>query len=322
MARFRPRVPERGFQYRIMINLFRQRTLAKTARCSGVGVHSGRRVDVIIRPAPINHGIKFVRTDLLNHPEISAHFNMVVDTSQATVIGSDGFIVSTIEHLMAAFAGLGIDNARVELNGHEMPIMDGSAGPFAELLLSTGVREQEGTRCLFVVKAPIEIEENGKFVGIYPWPNLRISCTIEYPHPLIRNQSIDLDITADTFAAEIAPARTFGFLHEYEYMKHYGLAQGASLDNVVVIDEDSVLNPGGLRYPDEFIRHKILDCLGDFSLLGMPVVGHIKAVKSGHAFNHAFLRTFFDRRDAWDTVSSCPAAINACDFGKQLAISS
>jgi UDP-3-O-[3-hydroxymyristoyl] N-acetylglucosamine deacetylase len=284
-----------------------QRTVAKTVSCKGIGVHSGREVHLSIHPARSNQGIQFMRSDLMDSPRVTAHFNNVVDTSLATVIGYNGFIVSTIEHLMAAFAGLGIDNATVELDSHEMPIMDGSAGPFTALIRSAGVRVQEGARCYFVIKEPIEIGDQERFVGIYPDATFRITCTIEYDHPLIGRQTLSIDVNDTVFEREIASARTFGFLHDYEYMKNYGLAQGGSLENVVVVDEDSVLNPEGLRYPDEFVRHKILDCIGDFSLLGMPLMGHIKVVKSGHAFNHEFLKAFFAEKDRWETVTvACP----------------
>jgi len=278
-----------------------QNTIEKPISCSGVGVHSGKKVNLTIKPAKINHGIKFVRTDLPDKPVISAHMNMVVDTSNATVIGNDGAIVSTIEHLMASFAGLSIDNAVVELDAYEMPIMDGSAGPFTELIKSAGIQQQAGPKCFFMVTEPIEHEENGKFVGIYPSPTFKITYTIEYDHPLIGNQTHSIDITRHSFDSEISRARTFGFLHEYEYLQKYGLARGCSLDNVVVIGEDHVVNSGGLRYEDEFVRHKILDCIGDFSLLGMPVIGHVVVSKSGHSFNHAFLAKFFSKKESWET---------------------
>jgi len=278
-----------------------QRTVARSVTCSGIGVHSGKTVTVTIKPAPVNHGIQFVRTDLMDSPGIAARFNMVVDTSLATVIGYNGFIISTIEHLMACFTGQGIDNALVELDNYEMPIMDGSGGPFAEIISSAGVEDQAGARCFFVIKEPIEVERDGKFVGIYPDSTYKITYTIDYDHPLIGRQTCTVDVNAGTFETQIARARTFGFLEEYELMKHYGLAQGGSLDNVLVIDEDDVVNPDGLRYPDEFVRHKILDCIGDFSLLGMPLLGHVVAEKSGHAFNHEFLKTFFEKKDCWAT---------------------
>ena len=278
-----------------------QTTVAKPVSCTGIGVHSGKNVTVTIKPAPVNHGIKFVRTDLMDSPEIAARFNRVVDTSLATVIGYNGFIISTIEHLMACFTGQGIDNALVELDNYEMPIMDGSGGPFAEVIKSAGMENQAGARCFFVIKEPIELERDGKFVGIYPDSTYKITYTIDYDHPLIGRQTRTADVYDGTFETQIAPARTFGFLEEYELMKHYGLAQGGSLDNVLVIDEDDVINPGGLRYPDEFVRHKILDCIGDFSLLGMPILGHVIAKKSGHAFNHEFLKTFFEKKECWAT---------------------
>jgi UDP-3-O-[3-hydroxymyristoyl] N-acetylglucosamine deacetylase len=279
----------------------RQRTLQSSASCSGIGIHSGKEVNLAVRPAPANHGIKFIRTDLLDSPEISANFNQVVDTSLATVIGYDGFIISTIEHLMATFAGLAIDNALVEIDSYEMPIMDGSAGPFTDMILKAGIETQESPRCYFVIKQPIELKENGKFVGFYPASTFKISCTVEYDHPLIHKQSFTIDISEKTFEAEVCRARTFGFLQEYEMLKRFGLAQGGSLDNVVVIDTDKILNPGGLRYHDEFVRHKILDSIGDFSLLGMPIIGHIVLDKSGHAFNHACLMKVFSQKQSWET---------------------
>ena len=281
----------------------RQRTLASPVSCSGVGVHSGKAVNLKINPAPVNHGIKFVRTDLLDSPGISAHFNMVVDTSLATVIGYEGFIVSTIEHLMAAFSGLSIDNALVEIDAYEMPIMDGSAGPFTDLILTAGIESQDMPRSYFRVREPIELDEQGKFVGIYPADNYRITGTIEFDHPLIGQQSCSFDISEDLFADQISNARTFGFLEEYELLKRFGLARGGSLDNVIVIAEDRIMNPEGLRFPDEFVRHKILDCIGDFSLIGMPIIGHVVVEKSGHAFNHAFLEKFFNEKDSWQTCT-------------------
>jgi UDP-3-O-[3-hydroxymyristoyl] N-acetylglucosamine deacetylase len=303
-----------------MTHDFIQKTIAREVSCSGIGVHSGQTVLLTVKPAPINHGIQFVRTDLPNRPRIPARFNKVVDTSLATVIGSDGFIISTIEHLMAAFAGMAIDNALVEVNSYEMPIMDGSAGPFARMLKSAGFEEQDAPRCFFVINKPIELTEENKFVGIYPAPHYRITCAIEFAHPLIKFQEYSVIISGDHFENQIADARTFGFLHEQEYMKKYGLGQGASLDNVIVIGQDRVLNEGGLRFPDEFVRHKLLDCIGDFSLLGLPIIGHIVARRSGHAFHNAFIEKFFLQKDAWQTRSF--DAHSAADMisGKQLAV--
>jgi len=278
-----------------------QRTLGREVRCSGIGLHSGKEVHLALKPAPINYGIKFVRKDLPDNPTIPARFNCVVDTSLATVIGLDGAIVSTIEHLMACLAGLSIDNVIVELDSYEVPVMDGSAGPFTRMILDAGIREQKAERHFFVLEKPVELERDGKFVGIYPDVTFKITCNIEFDHHLIRKQSCSIEVVDYIFEREISSARTFGFLHEVEYMKRYGLARGGSLDNAVVIDKNDILNEEGLRFRDEFVRHKLLDCIGDFSLLGMPILGHIVTKKSGHAFNHAFLEKFFNKKTCWQT---------------------
>ena len=278
-----------------------QRTLDQEVNCSGIGLHSGKKVHLKLKPAPINHGIKFVRKDLPDNPTIPARFNYVVDTSLATVIGLDGAIVSTIEHLMACLAGLSIDNVIAELDSYEVPVMDGSAGPFTRMILEAGIREQKAERHFFVLQKPIELERDGKFVGVYPDTTFKITCNIEFEHQLIRKQSCSIEVVDHIFEREVSSARTFGFLHEVEYMKRYGLARGGSLDNAVVIDKSEILNEEGLRYRDEFVRHKLLDCIGDFSLLGMPILGHIVTKKSGHAFNHAFLEKFFNKKTSWQT---------------------
>lgn len=280
-----------------------QRTLARPATCSGIGVHSGKQVNLTVKPAPINHGIKFYRIDLPGTPCVSAHFNRVVDTSLATVIGEEGCIISTIEHLMASFSGLSIDNAIVEVDSYELPIMDGSAGPFTVMINQAGIVDQDKPRFFFVIKKTIELHENGKSVCVYPSQDIKITYTIDYQNKLINTQTASFTINESCFEKEIAHARTFGFLHEYEYMKKFGLAKGGSLDNVIVIDNDKVMNPDGLRYENEFVRHKILDCIGDFSLLGMPMLGHIVLKRSGHEFNHAFLEKFFAEKASWDTMS-------------------
>ncbi len=279
----------------------RQRTLVGSACCSGVGVHSGRRVRLEIHPAPPNHGIKFKRTDIPESPLIPAIFSRVVDTSLATVIGQDGCIVSTIEHLMAAFSGLEIDNALVEIDSYELPILDGSAVPLTRLIKEAGVKEQNARRIYFVVTAPIVLQENGKSAAIYPDSHRRISYTISFKHPLVNRQSFSVTVTPDEFESEIAPARTFGFLHEIEYLKRLGLARGGSLENAVVLDGETILNPDGLRFPDEFVRHKILDSIGDFSLLGIPILGRIEIHKSGHEFNHEFIKKFLSQKNSWQT---------------------
>jgi UDP-3-O-[3-hydroxymyristoyl] N-acetylglucosamine deacetylase len=281
----------------------RQRTVARHATCSGIGVHSGKKAHVTIKPAAANRGIRFVRTDLPGTPVVSALFNQVVDTSLATVIGNDGCIISTIEHLMAALSALSIDNAMIEIDAHEMPIMDGSARPFFDLIETAGIAEQEAERCFFIIKEAIELRDGDKFVGAYPDASRKLTCTIAYDHPLIKEQSITINLDANVFKEEISSARTFGFMHEVEMMKRFGLARGGSLDNAIVIDKEDVLNPGGLRFADEFVRHKLLDCIGDFSLLGMPIIGHLVTNRSGHAFNHAFLEKLFLNKSSWQ---ACP----------------
>ena len=191
-----------------------QRTIARAVSCSGIGLHSGKSVHLVLKPAPVNHGIKFVRKDLPDNPRIPARFNCVVDTSLATVIGSDGVIVSTIEHLMAGLAGLSIDNVIVELDSYEVPVMDGSAGPFTRMILEAGIREMDAPRHFFIIKEPIELEESGKFVGAYPDDTFKITCEIEFEHPLIRRQSCTIEVIDNIFESEISRARTFGFLHE------------------------------------------------------------------------------------------------------------
>jgi UDP-3-O-[3-hydroxymyristoyl] N-acetylglucosamine deacetylase len=278
-----------------------QRTVDKPVSCRGVGVHSGITVELTIKPAPANHGIKFVRTDLPDSPAISAIFNNVVDTSLATVIGCEGAIVSTIEHLMAAFFGLAVDNAVVEISGYEMPIMDGSAAQFTRMILDAGIRELPNPRTYIVITQEMMIEEFGKTVKAVPHPDFKLSCAIEFDHPLIRKQAYVFEMSDRIFTDEISMARTFGFYKDVEQLRIYGLAKGATLETGIAIDQEGVLNEGGLRFSDEFVRHKLLDCLGDFSLLGMPILGHIETFKSGHAFNHAFLKELFNRKDCWET---------------------
>lgn len=292
----------------------KQRTLSKPIQCSGIGLHSGNPVHMTIKPAPSNHGIKFKRIDLPNTPVIPALFHNVVDTSLATVVGAEGAIVQMIEHLMASFSGNSIDNALVEIDAYELPVMDGSAGPYTGFFKKTGITEQDSPRHGFVIKKPIEIEKDGKFVGVYPSSSFKISCTIDFTHPVIQEQSYSITVCQKTFAEEISTARTFGFLFELELMKQHGLAKGGSLENAIVLDENKVINEEGLRFKDEFVRHKILDCIGDFSLLGMPFLGHVIVKKSGHAFNHAFIKEFFANKSAWETsilddaVASAPRA--------------
>lgn len=297
-----PGINSHNGKFNIPMGLYkRQRTPAKTVCFTGCGVHSGKTVNLAIHPAPPNFGIKFRRVDLPAKPIVAGHFNRVVDTSLATVIGENGCIVSTIEHLMATFSGLSIDNALVELDDYELPIMDGSAAEFTRSIREKGIVEQDAPRFYFVVEKPIRLENHDKSVCVYPHDRRVITCTIEFDHPAIGRQTYEIELTDERFEDEIAGARTFGFMHELELLQFYGLARGGSLENAVAIDEKGVVNEGGLRWPDEFVRHKILDCIGDFSLLGMPILGHITLYKSGHNFNHEFLKTFFRQKKCWQT---------------------
>ena len=284
-----------------MTRYFSQKTLSQSVSVAGTGVHSGKQAHLTIKPALENHGIKFRRLDLPGTQDIQALFKLVVDTSLATVLGTNGAIVSTIEHLMASFAGLGIDNALVELNDYEIPIMDGSAKVFTQLIKKTGIVEQAAPKQFFIVKKPIKVIDDDKSVIVYPESCFKITCGIDFTHPLIGKQKITFDRAKNNFEKEISYARTFGFIQDLELLKKFSLGKGGSLDNAIIIDKDKILNEEGLRYPDEFVRHKLLDSLGDFSLLGMPIQGHIVTYKSGHALNHLFIKTFLENNDAWET---------------------
>ncbi|EFK08871.1 UDP-3-O-[3-hydroxymyristoyl] N-acetylglucosamine deacetylase [delta proteobacterium NaphS2] len=268
---------------------FKQRTLKDSVGCTGLGLHSGERIRIHIKPAPCGAGIRFLRTDLPEHAFIDARFDNVFDTTLATSIGSNGCRVSTIEHLMAAFYGLGVDNAVVELDGPEVPIMDGSSAPFVYLLKSAGIEEQQEPKQFFVVKKPFKLDDGQRSIRVYPSKELKISYMIDFQHPMLRNQEYELAFSGGDFIREISRARTFGFLKDVQTLKENGLAKGVSLDNVVAIDDFRILNEDGLRYKDEFVRHKILDFIGDLSLAQSPVIGHFVVKKSGHFLNQKML---------------------------------
>jgi UDP-3-O-[3-hydroxymyristoyl] N-acetylglucosamine deacetylase len=259
-------------------------------------------VNLSLLPAPVNHGIVFVRTDAPRPVSIPALAEYVVDTSLATTLGKDGVKVSTIEHLMAALAGMGLDNVRVELDGPEVPIMDGSAAPFTALIAEAGVRDQEEPRRLLVMKKTISVVDGDKEASLSPASRFRISCSIDFKHPLITEQAFDLEFSDRCFHREISRARTFCFLRDVEMLKKMGLARGGSLDNAIVVDEFSILNPDGLRFADEFVRHKILDAVGDISLFGRPVVGHLKAFKTGHALNQKLVKAVLADPSSYEIV--------------------
>ena len=282
---------------------YRQRTIRDETSCTGIGLHSGHPVSLTIKPAPTDSGITFTRMDVPSRPSISATFENVVDTRLSTTLGSKGFRVSTVEHLMAAFFGLGIDNARVELDGPEVPIMDGSAGPFVFLLRSAGIREQRSPKRFVVIKRPLEIRDGGRSVRINPSKDLKISYAIDFNHPLLRDQAFELCFSGKDFVKEISRARTFGFLRDIQTLRENGLALGGSLDNAIVVDDFRILNEDGLRYKDEFVRHKILDFIGDLAILGCPVIGHFVVKKSGHALNHRLLKKLIHSEKTWENLA-------------------
>jgi UDP-3-O-[3-hydroxymyristoyl] N-acetylglucosamine deacetylase len=255
-----------------------------------------------LRPAPVDSGVVFVRTDLSPSVDIRAASDNVVDTSFATTLGRDGVRVGTVEHLLAALSGLGVDNVRIELSGPEVPIMDGSAAPFVYLIRTAGIELQRKFKRFLVVRKTIEVSENGKRAQISPAAQFGISCTIDFDHPLISDQKLEVQMSDRVFYREISRARTFGFLRDVESMKRMGLALGGSLENAIVVDDFNILNPEGLRYADEFVRHKILDIVGDLALCGMPVIGHFTSVKSGHALNQRLLRRLVNEPNAAEIV--------------------
>lgn len=280
-----------------------QTTLLNTISCTGIGLHSGSAVTLTLRPAPVDHGIVFVRVDLGGDNVIPALYDRVVDTRLCTVIGNDeGATIGTIEHLMSALRGCGIDNAVVELNGPEVPIMDGSAQPFVELIEKSGTREQPQPRRAIQVLKEIVVEENGKIARLSPANGFIFGGEIEFAHPSIGTQTFQTRLVNGNFRHDIASARTFGFAQEVEMMRQKGLARGGSLDNAIVLSETSVLNIEGLRFDDEFIRHKLLDAIGDLYLAGGPILGAYDGFKAGHAMNNAVLRKLFATPDAWMKV--------------------
>jgi UDP-3-O-[3-hydroxymyristoyl] N-acetylglucosamine deacetylase len=279
-----------------------QTTILNTVSCSGVGLHTGVHCNLEIRPADPDQGIVFIRKDLPRRARIRAHIDNVIDATLATTLGGDGGKVSTVEHLMAAFAGLGIDNAEVELDAPEVPIMDGSSEPFNNLLKKAGIRAQNKVKKFVIIKRPVTVIEDDRQATLLPSRDFKISYTIDFKHPLISNQFYLIQISNGNFEREICSARTFGFLKEYEMLKSKGFARGGSLDNAVVIDESRVINKGGLRFSNEFVRHKILDSIGDLWLVGAQVIGHFIGYKSGHTLNHKLIRKLLAHEDCWELL--------------------
>lgn len=275
----------------------RQRTLARPVSCSGVGVHTGRRARLTLSPAAADAGLAFVRRDL--GVEIPARAAFVVDTTLCVALGTGDARVGTVEHVLAALAGMGVDNCRIEVDGPEVPVLDGSAAPFVELVREAGLAPQAAPRRLLAVRRPVEVRDGDRLARLEPARELSLRFTVDFDHPLAAAQTYEAAGLERTFARELAPARTFCFLRDVGRLRAAGLALGGSLENALVLDEAAVVNPGGLRFPDELARHKALDALGDLALLGAPLVGRFVAHKSGHALNHALVRRALEE-DALD----------------------
>jgi UDP-3-O-[3-hydroxymyristoyl] N-acetylglucosamine deacetylase len=288
-----------------MLDRLNQRTLKNTIRATGIGLHTGAKVYLTLRPAPVDNGIVFVRTDLESPVAIPALATNVGDTTMATTLSRDGVNISTVEHLMAAFAGLGIDNAFVDVSASELPIMDGSAAPFVFLLQSAGVEEQDAAKKFIRIRKKVSHRDGDISVELKPYDGLKVGYTLLYDHPVFerhRNRAV-VEFSTTAFLKEVSRARTFGFLAEYEHLRSMNLAQGGSLDNAVVVDDYRILNDEGLRLEDEFVKHKILDAIGDLYLLGHSVLGEFSGYKSGHSTNNALLRKVMADPDAFEIVS-------------------
>ncbi|MFN3354317.1 MAG: UDP-3-O-acyl-N-acetylglucosamine deacetylase [Brevundimonas sp.] len=285
-----------------------ERTVVAPAICAGVGVHTGRRVRLVVRPAPANTGIVFVRTDVRDRDNrIPVSGEAVVEARLNTMIqNAAGVQLSTIEHLMAALCALGVSNAVIEVDGPELPILDGSALPFVQLLDRAGFRRQEAPVRYIEILEPIRVEEGDKSAVLLPCDRYEMRFEIEFPTPVIGRQVVDFVVDEATFRKEIMAARTFGFAHEVEALRQAGLARGGSLENAVVIDGDEILNPGGLRMEREFVRHKALDAIGDLYVLGAPLIGRYEGVKAGHALNNKLVRALLDAPQAWRDVVRTP----------------
>jgi len=290
--------------------MIRQRTLKNKIKATGVGLHTGEKVYLTLAPAPVDSGIVFRRVDMDPVVEIPARAEYVGDTTLNTSLCKGAARVSTVEHLMAAFAGLGIDNAYVEISASELPIMDGSAGPFVFLIQTAGIEEQQAAKRFIRVKHKVTVEHGDSVATFLPFDGFKVSFTIDFDHPVFRDRSAQacVDFSSSSFVKDVSRARTFGFMHEIEHLRSRGLARGGSMDNAIVVDEFRILNQDGLRYEDEFVRHKMLDAIGDLYLLGYSLIGEYRAFKSGHALNNATLRALIAQPDAWEMVSFDDAA--------------
>ncbi len=285
--------------------MIKQRTLKNVIRATGVGLHSGETVYLTLRPAAPNTGIIFRRVDLDPVVEIEAKAENVGETALSTTLIQHGQRVSTVEHLLSAFAGLGIDNAYIDLNAPEVPIMDGSAGPFVFLIQSAGIEEQSAAKQFIRITKPVLLEDGDKWAKFEPFDGFKVSFTIDFDHPAFtgRPQQVDVDFSSTSFVREVSRARTFGFMKDIEKLRENNLALGGSMDNAIVVDDYRVVNEDGLRYEDEFVRHKVLDAIGDLYLLGHSLIGTFSGYKSGHEVNNKLLRKLLAETDCWELVS-------------------
>lgn len=284
--------------------MVKQRTLKSVVQATGVGLHTGEKVLLTLRPAPVNHGIVFHRVDMNPVVKIKADAFAVHDTRLSTCMEANGGRVATVEHLMSAFAGMGIDNAIVEMNSAEVPIMDGSSGTFIFLIQQAGIEEQSAAKKFIKIKKTVEVKDGDKWVRFDPYNGYKLDFTINFPHPVFTStkQHVVVDLGENSYIKEVSRCRTFGFMHEVEWMRSQGLAMGGNLDNAIVMDEYRVLNPDGLRSDDEFVKHKVLDAIGDLYLLGHPLIGAFSGYKSGHALNNALVRALLEDKQAWEFV--------------------
>ena len=281
-----------------------QRTISEKALCTGVGLHSGAPAQLSLYPARPGTGLVFARTDLPGSPEIPARRTALSSTRLATTLGVGSASVGTVEHLLAAVGALGIDNLRIEVDGPEVPVMDGSSAPFVSLLRAAGSYDQRIARRVIRVRKPIVVRDGDRAIRVSPAAQLSVAYFVDFPHPAIGKQRLELAIDATTFEREIARARTFGFLHEVEALWRGGLARGGNLDNTVVLDDRGVLNPAGLRFPDEFVRHKVLDLIGDLALLGMPLIAHVEVERGGHSLHQQLVERILATPEAWTVEAS------------------
>ena len=284
--------------------MIRQRTLKNPIRATGVGLHTGEKVLLTLRPAPVDAGVVFRRSDLDPVVDIKATPLNVGDTRLSTTLMQDEVSVSTVEHLLSAVAGLGVDNLVVEVSSSEVPIMDGSAGPFVFLLQSAGIQEQNAPKRFIRIKRKISVEDGDKWVRFEPFDGFKVGFGIDFDHPVFKNgvQFTELDFSSTSFVKEVSRARTFGFMREFEALRQLNLVRGGSFDNAIVLDDYRVLNEDGLRYEDEFVKHKVLDAIGDLYLLGHSLIGAFTGYKSGHALNNRLLRALLEQPDAWEEV--------------------